>query len=153
MTSTFEDLGFDSETPGERAARDLVEADRDLVLALRRLREDRGLSQKALGDLLGISQATVSAFENGDAEPQLSTIRRYALVLSASVSHSVIANGREYCAHNAWTTRLTRATDAHKNQTAAAIAPVATGTGSPSRPFAPQQWSAEAKRNSFMLAS
>lgn len=33
--------------------------------ALRRMRESRGLTQKQLGDLIGVSQSTVDKYESG----------------------------------------------------------------------------------------
>lgn len=89
MDTFFDELGLDDETPSERLARELAEADIDLINTLRCIREQQGLSQAGLGDLLGISQATVSAFESGEADAKLSTIRRYAHALKVMVSHSV----------------------------------------------------------------
>jgi DNA-binding XRE family transcriptional regulator len=83
------ELGMDRETPSERLARELAEADINLIDCLRRAREARGMSQKALGDKMGVSQATVSDFESGTSEPKLSTIRRYAHALEVLVVHSV----------------------------------------------------------------
>lgn len=83
-----DDLGLESESLGEWLARENMESDLTLMAALRTRREELGLSQSELGALLGITQASVSAFESED-DPKLSTIRRYAHALSVAVSHDV----------------------------------------------------------------
>lgn len=85
----FDEFGLDQETESERLARRLAEADLHLIDMLRRVREARNLSQNQLGELLGVSQATVSAFESCAAEPKMSTIRRYAHALNVMVVHHV----------------------------------------------------------------
>jgi transcriptional regulator with XRE-family HTH domain len=82
----YDDLGIGEESPGEKLARENMEADLKLLLELRRIREERGLSQADLGKLLGISQASVSAFE-AEGDPKLSTIRRYAHALCVNITH------------------------------------------------------------------
>lgn len=81
-------LGVGEESSRERLARENMEADLRLLAALRQAREDLGLSQTDLGKILGISQASVSAFE-AESDPKLSTIRRYAFALNVAVSHEV----------------------------------------------------------------
>ncbi|WP_187240638.1 helix-turn-helix domain-containing protein [Microbacterium mitrae] len=83
-----DDLGFDEETPREQIARLNMEADLAMLAMLRQIREDRGLSQTELGELLGVSQASVSAFES-ETDPKLSTVRRYAHALCATITHHV----------------------------------------------------------------
>lgn len=87
MADFLDELELDDETPSERLARELAESDIKLIHDLRRAREEHGLSQAELGMILGVSQATVSAFESG-AEAKLSTIRRYAHALGVVVTHS-----------------------------------------------------------------
>ncbi len=41
---------------------------------LKKLREDKGLSQKELGDILGVSYSAVSAWELGRNEPDFDTL-------------------------------------------------------------------------------
>lgn len=53
------------------------------------LRERAGLSQTEVGALIGISQQAVNKFERYDADPKLSTIRRYANAVGAIVEHHV----------------------------------------------------------------
>ncbi len=87
MANFIDELELDDETPSERLARELAESDIKLIHDLRRAREDHNLSQAELGALLGVSQASVSAFESG-TEAKLSTIRRYAHALGVVVTHS-----------------------------------------------------------------
>ena len=89
--SDFDDgLGFEEEeTPHERLGRQLAEADLALIHTMRKKRLERGLSQAELGRLIGVSQATVSEFESGMAEPRMQTVRRYARALGLMVEHTV----------------------------------------------------------------
>lgn len=51
-------------------------------IRLRELRDDRGLSQQALGDLAGVRQATISELESGKAKRvDFSTLDRLAKAL------------------------------------------------------------------------
>ena len=53
---------------------------------LKRIRLGRGLTQKELGDLLGVSQATVGQYETNQNPPKLETLQRIADALSISVT-------------------------------------------------------------------
>lgn len=53
---------------------------------LRRIREDRGLSQEALADLAGIHRTEASLLERGGREPELGTLVKLAGALDASVA-------------------------------------------------------------------
>ena len=89
MASFFDELELDDETHSEQLARELAESDINLIHTLRCVREEQGLSQRQLGDRMGVSQATVSDFESGESEPKLSTVRRYAHALDVLVTHTV----------------------------------------------------------------
>lgn len=52
---------------------------------IRRLRKERGLSQKDLRRLAGISQQTISTTETGAHEPHMGTLRKIAKGLGVSV--------------------------------------------------------------------
>lgn len=49
--------------------------------AWRKIREDRGLSQSDVAALMRTSQSVVSELESGNADPRLSTVRRYLAAL------------------------------------------------------------------------
>lgn len=58
---------------------------------IRRLREERGLSQGALGAALGVSRQTVNSLENGRYDPSLPlafTIARYFQLTIEEVFHA-----------------------------------------------------------------
>lgn len=87
-------LGIDLSDPQQALAADLVEADRELLQDLVRLRKELDLRQQDVADRLGVSQPTVQAFERLGNDPRLSTIRRYALAIGAVVTHTVRPDDR-----------------------------------------------------------
>lgn len=66
----------------------LLEWQERLVESLVELREHHGLSQAEVASRMGVTQPTVSAFERYDANPTLSTLRRYALAVGARLTGS-----------------------------------------------------------------
>jgi transcriptional regulator with XRE-family HTH domain len=70
-------------------ARHLVDQDRELRFELIRLREASGLTQRDVAERIGVTPQAISKFERIDADPKLSTIRRYAHAIEAIVSHKV----------------------------------------------------------------
>lgn len=54
--------------------------------SIKRIRTQKGMTQKQLGDLLGISVQTVSAYESGRRRPKMETIERFADALGVVVS-------------------------------------------------------------------
>lgn len=71
----------------EALADSLVESHDKLLKDLIGMRKKHHLSQEAVAERMGVSQPTVAAFERYDSNPTLSTIRRYALAVGASISH------------------------------------------------------------------
>ena len=53
-------------------------------MAIRELRKQLGLTQEQLAKLVGVKQATVSAWESGDAEPTMKNTRKLMSVLNCS---------------------------------------------------------------------
>jgi transcriptional regulator with XRE-family HTH domain len=72
-----------------RRATHLVNQDRQLRFELIRLREASGLTQRDVAERIGVTPQAISKFERIDADPKLSTIRRYAHAIEAIVSHKV----------------------------------------------------------------
>lgn len=83
-TSSKQLLGVELRKNDYRLLRDLI-----------RMRKEMGVSQGTLAERMGVSQPTVSAFENLEADPKLSTIRRYAKELGLIIHHSVEVAGEE----------------------------------------------------------
>ncbi len=71
-------------------AHSLVESHSAQLSDLLELRRKHHISQEIVAERMGVSQPTVSAFENYDSNPTLSTIRRYALAVGARISFQVI---------------------------------------------------------------
>lgn len=70
----------------------LARQDRQLKADLITLRQNAGLTQGDVADLLGISQQAVQKLERYDSDPKLSTLRRYANAVGALVEHTVTAD-------------------------------------------------------------
>ncbi|MDR2374222.1 MAG: helix-turn-helix domain-containing protein [Bifidobacteriaceae bacterium] len=60
-----------------------------LLVSLRDMRRAKGLTQAQVAERMGVTQPTVAQLERYDANPTLSTLRRYALAVGASTSTSV----------------------------------------------------------------
>lgn len=89
MTTLEELLGIDPSSPDVVRAEQLAMNDRALLRELVAIRKERQLSQARVGEIMGISQPSVAAFEAHDSNPRLSTIRRYAHAVEALIVHRV----------------------------------------------------------------
>lgn len=56
---------------------------------IRKLRKEKGLTQKRLGELCGINEANIRKYELGNQNPKLSTIRKIAAALGVYMSDLV----------------------------------------------------------------
>lgn len=124
-------------------AKVLAGNDRAMRRELVQLRRDAGLTQQNVADLMGCTQQAVQKLERHDADPKLSTLRRYVNAVGALVSHEVrpdngmslwIAYGESSNRGSATTSRTIQPT---VNR------------------FAPReiQWAAESKRTDFALSA
>lgn len=52
---------------------------------IERLRREKGLSQKDLANILGVSQSAISKYETGVALPSLNTARKIAAALDCTI--------------------------------------------------------------------
>lgn len=60
-----------------------------------KLRKDKGLTQASLGELLGISNRTVSKWENGDGMPDVAMLPDLARALDVSIDELLSAEKKE----------------------------------------------------------
>lgn len=67
----------------------MTDVPRNLALNLRRLREDRGLSQQSAADTSGIPRATWASLESGAANPTLTVLIRVAAALQVSIEELI----------------------------------------------------------------
>ncbi|GAA0422523.1 helix-turn-helix domain-containing protein [Leifsonia naganoensis] len=74
----------------EHIADSLVDSHDKLMEDLVAMRKRHALTQGTVAERMGVSQPTVAAFERYDANPTLSTLRRYALAVGATIEHRVI---------------------------------------------------------------
>lgn len=82
-------LGINRQDPTDALGVDLAEMQEQLVNALIEMRKKRNLSQDAVAELIGRDQAVVSNFERLSSNPNLATIRRYALAVGARIQFEV----------------------------------------------------------------
>lgn len=68
-------------------ARVLAREDRELKASLIRIRQDSGLTQRQVAELMGVTQQAVNKLERYDSDPKMSTLRRYANAVGALVHH------------------------------------------------------------------
>ncbi|MEU4364277.1 helix-turn-helix transcriptional regulator [Promicromonospora sp. NPDC023987] len=73
-----------------------AQEDQHLLHTLVMRRRALGLSQSAVAERMGVSQAAVSLFERAGNDPHLSTVRRYARALSVVVRHRVDTDGADH---------------------------------------------------------
>lgn len=60
-----------------------------MIKNLKTLRMNSGLSQKQLGDLVGVSQQSINKYENHDVEPDISTLILLADCFKTSVDYLI----------------------------------------------------------------
>lgn len=82
-------LGIDLSDPDVRRENAAIDRDMRLIESLVELRKAQGLTQAQVAERMGRSQPSVSDFERLGGDPHLSTVRRYALAVGASVHHVV----------------------------------------------------------------
>lgn len=70
-------------------AKVLASEDRALKADLIKLRQQSGLTQKELADIMGVTQQAICKLERYDSDPKASTLRRYANALGALYEHRV----------------------------------------------------------------
>lgn len=85
-------LGIDASNPVTRRARHQSEADDRLIADLVQRRKDLGLSQADVAERMDISQGALSRIESGVRDPHVSTLRRYAVAVEATIEHFVVAD-------------------------------------------------------------
>jgi transcriptional regulator with XRE-family HTH domain len=108
MSKLSELLFSDRLTPAQRRAKELAKADYRLLIGLVKVRKERGMTQQDVADKLGVSQPTVADFERQDADPKLSTIRRYAHAVGAIVTHQVDIDNGQYDQKQDWSAQTYR---------------------------------------------
>ena len=72
-----------------RRSRDQLQA---LASEMRALREDAGISQRAVAHAAGLAQSSLSGIEGGQTEPSLETLGRLAAVLGCDLSVRLFPN-------------------------------------------------------------
>lgn len=81
----------------------LAENDYKLIADLVKVRKAKGLKQRDVAQLLGMSQQAISKIESYDSDPKLSTLRMYSTAIGAIVSHVVRPDGGQLDISRDWT--------------------------------------------------
>lgn len=66
----------------------------DFGIRLKKLREDKNLSQVAAAKKLGLTRSSISAYENNIKQPKLDTLIKLAVLYNASVDYILGFNNR-----------------------------------------------------------
>lgn len=67
----------------------------DIGENIREIRKLKGMTQKELGNKLGISQSAINQFENNKTAPKLQTIEKLAIALEVSM-YDILKRSAEY---------------------------------------------------------
>ncbi|MBD5515219.1 MAG: helix-turn-helix transcriptional regulator [Lachnospiraceae bacterium] len=59
---------------------------------IKKIRKEKGLTQKELGELLGISQAAIGQFENSRSNPHVATVKKIASALGVKLFDIIEVN-------------------------------------------------------------
>ncbi|WP_455717650.1 helix-turn-helix domain-containing protein, partial [Anaerosporobacter sp.] len=71
----------------------------DIGIKIKTIRKSKGLTQKQLGDILGISQALIGQYETGKRKPKVEQIARFAEALNVELNeltNQVTYNSEDY---------------------------------------------------------
>lgn len=79
------DFGSQSKIPGFAGAFEDASARSTLVETLRQLRRASGQTQRQIANAMGTTQSAISELERGEANPQLSTVQRYARAIGTKI--------------------------------------------------------------------
>lgn len=60
-----------------------------MLLNLKKLREEKGISQKQLGDVVSVSQQSINKYENHNIEPDIATLIKMADYFQTSVDYII----------------------------------------------------------------
>lgn len=80
----------------ERLGVENADAQLEMVMALKKMREDKKYTREYIAKTTGLKFCEVVDFESGMTNPKMSTIRRYAKAVNAKISITVeeyIPNG------------------------------------------------------------
>lgn len=84
-------------------------AERDFSIAfgqvLKRIRVQRGLSQEAFGNLLGLHRTHIGFIERGQRNPMIATVYEISVALDISMAELIQQAVQEYEAHHKTTRR------------------------------------------------
>lgn len=61
----------------------------DFCKNLKRLRKNKHISQSEMAEMLGVSQRTISHYENGTCEPNINSLGKIADILETSIDYLV----------------------------------------------------------------
>ena len=60
-----------------------------MIKNLKLLRKEKGISQKTLGEVIGVSQQSINKYENYNIEPDISTLKHLAEYFNTSVDYLI----------------------------------------------------------------
>ena len=82
-------MSLPTESVHANIAAELVRGHENLLAQLIAMRQAKGITQGTVAARMGVTQPTIAALEAHDSNPTMATVRRYALAVRASVTHTV----------------------------------------------------------------
>lgn len=128
MTRLDDLMGDEFKTPEALLAQELSSEHQHLLAELVAIRVRRRISQDDMARALGLTQATISAFERIGNDPHLSTVRRYARALGVMIRHHIDEGGLA-CGDSHYLTHVTNAGLQSRDTAAAATRRLLKQTG------------------------
>lgn len=92
MTKFDDFLKEQLKDPETKAEYDALEPEFAIIQAILDARKSKGITQKELSELTGISQGDISKLENGNANPSVNTLKRIACAMGMSLKIEFVPN-------------------------------------------------------------
>ncbi|SFS73345.1 Helix-turn-helix [Succinivibrio dextrinosolvens] len=91
MSIKFDDfLAEQLKDPNLKKEYDVLEPEYTMIKSIILARKEKGLTQKELSELTGITQADLSKIENGNANPSIRTLKKLAAGLGKRLQVSLV---------------------------------------------------------------
>lgn len=70
----------------------MSQSDIEIGSKIKRLRLDKGITQKQMADLMGVSQTAIALWENGNRSISIETLRKFSVILGVEIMELLPGN-------------------------------------------------------------